>query len=112
MVSADEVVILLYHSYRRDTLDYINWIAYQIVSYVSLLETDTRIVASIPNYSWASAAHDPIIETIDAALDGVNLGVSRLDEEQRDLVSGVAIFTDEDLDQALWNVYREKWLPR
>lgn len=112
MVSADEIVILLYQSYRRDTLDYINWIAYQIETYVSLLETNTRILASVPNYGWASAAHDPIIETIASSLDGVNLGLSRLNEELRESLSGVAIFTDEELDQALWNVYREKWVQR
>ena len=112
MVSADEVVILMYQSYRRDTLDYINWIAYQIETYIPLLETNTRIMASVPNYSWESAAHDPIIETISSALDGVNLGLSRLDEELQESLSGVAIFTDEELDQSLWNVYREKWLQR
>lgn len=112
MVSADEVVILMYQSYRRDTLDYINWIAHQIASYVSLLETSTRVLASVPNYTGASDAHDPVIENISSALDGVNLGLSRLQEDLRDSLAGVAIFTDEELDQSLWNVYREKWLQR
>ncbi len=112
MVSADEVVILMYQSYRRDTLDYINWIAHQIQSYVPLLETNTRILASVPNYDWTSDAHDPVIENISSALDGVNLGLTRLHEDQRDSLAGVAIFTDEELDQSLWNVYREKWLQR
>ena len=112
MVSADEVVILMYQSYRRDTLDYINWIAHQIQTYLPLLETNTRILASVPNYAWPSDAHDPIIENISSALDGVNLGLSKLDEDMREALAGVAIFTDEELDQSLWNVYREKWLLR
>ena len=112
MVSADEVVLLTYQSYRNDTLDYLNWVAYHIETYVRLLETDTRILVGIPNYGGESAAHNPFIESFAAALDGIKVGLDRLDEEQRDKLTGVAIYTDEDLDQSLWNVYREKWLQR
>ena len=112
MVSADEVVLLMYQSYRQDTLDYINWVAYHVETYVNLLGGDTRILVSIPNYGGPSAAHNPSVETMSAALDGVILGVSRLAEDDKSRLTGVAIFSDEYLDQSQWNLYRETWLQR
>lgn len=112
MVSADEVVLLMYQSYRQDTLDYINWVAYHIETYINLLGGDTRILVSIPNYGGPSAAHNPSVETMSAALDGVILGVSRLAEDDKSRLTGVAIFSDEYLDESQWNLYRETWLQR
>ena len=112
MVTADEIALQMYQSYRQNPLDYINWVAYHIETYVGLLETDTRILVSIPNYGAPSAAHDPAVESLVAALDGVILGLSRLDEETRNLLTGVAIYSDEDLTPSQWNVYRETWLGR
>lgn len=112
MVSADEIVLLMYQSYRQDPLDYINWVAYHLQTYVNLLETDTDIYVSIPNYGGASSAHNPSIETMAAALDGVNEGLRRLDDEQSKLLTGIAIYSDEQLSQSDWNIYRDKWLQR
>ncbi len=112
MVSADEVVLLMYQSYRQQPLDYVNWIAYHIETYINLLETATEIVVSIPNYGGATSAHNPAIETLATALDGVNEGLRRLDEERRALLTGVALYSDEQLSQADWNTFREQWLQR
>ena len=112
MVSADEVVLLMYQSYRQEPLDYINWVAYHVETYVNELETDTAVLVSIPNYGGASSAHNPAIETMEKALDGVSEGLRRLEEEQRPLLTGIAIYSDEQLSQSEWNVFREKWLQR
>lgn len=112
VVSADEVVLLMYQSYRQEHLDYVNWVAHHVETYVNLLETDTDVVVSIPNYGNASSAHNPEIETMAAALDGVNEGLRRLDEAQRPLLTGVAIYSDRPLDNADWNAFRERWLMR
>ena len=112
MVSADEIVLLMYQSYRQDTLDYINWVAYHVETYINLLGSDTRVLISIPNYGGPSAAHNPSVETMSAALDGVILGMSRLAEDNKPLLTGVAMFSDEDLSQSQWRIYRETWLQR
>lgn len=112
MVSADEVVLLMYQSYRQDTLDYINWVAYHVETYINLYAGDTRILVSIPNYGGPSAAHNPLVETMSAALDGVILGMSRLAADDKSRLTGVAIFSDHDLNQSQWNLYRETWLQR
>ena len=110
VISADEVVLLMYQSYRQQPVDYINWVAYHVATYLSLLETNTRILISVPNYSPPSTAHHPAVETISAALDGVKFGLARLDEEKQSLLTGIAIYSDRDLEQAQWDVFQEKWL--
>ena len=112
MVSADEVVLLMYQSYRQDRQDYVNWVAYHVETYVKLLETATDVVVSIPNYGGTSSAHNPEIETLAAALDGVNKGLGRLDEDARPLLTGVAIYSDMQLGESDWAVFREQWLLR
>ncbi|MCY3779144.1 MAG: hypothetical protein OXG78_02440 [Chloroflexi bacterium] len=112
LVAADEVILLMYQSYRQKTLDYVNWVAYHVETYVKLLETSTEILVSIPNYGGASNAHNPAIETMANALDGVNEGLRRLDDEERALVTGIAIYSDAELSQSDWNLFSEQWLQR
>ena len=112
MVSADEVVLLLYQSYRQDRQDYVNWVAYHVETYVNLLETATDVIVSIPKYGGTSSAHNPQIETMTAALDGVKQGLGRLDEDARPLLTGVAIYSDATLSDSDWTVFREQWLLR
>lgn len=112
MVLADEVVLLMYQSYRQERLDYVNWVAYHVETYINLLEANTEIRVSIPNYGGASSAHNPAIETMEAAIDGVNEGLRRLDDEQRPLLTGIAIYSDEQLSEADWTLFHEQWLQR
>ena len=112
MVAADEIILLMYQSYRQTPLDYVDWVAYHVETYINELETATKIRVSIPNYGGASSAHNPAIETLANALDGVNEGLRRLDERQRLLLTGIAIFSDEMLSQSEWNTFRELWLQR
>lgn len=112
MVSADEIILLMYQSYRQEVLDYVNWVAYHVETYIDTMETPTNIQVSIPNYGGASSAHNPAIETMENALDGVSEGLTRLDEEQRLLLTGIAIYSDEQLRQSDWTTFREKWLER
>lgn len=112
LISANEVVLQMYQSYRSDPLDYIHWVAYHVESYLNLLhaESITRVLVSIPHYQAESPAHDLSVETIAAALDGVRVGLSRLDEERQNLLTGVAIYTDRALSQEQWDIYHKKWL--
>jgi len=110
--AADEVILPLYQSYRQDARDYINWAAVNIEAAVSQLDENTALLASIPQYGPASAAHNPQVETIALALDGVHAGLQRLSAEQRHRLSGVAIFSDAPLSAEAWQAYRTGWLER
>jgi hypothetical protein len=112
-LQADQLVITAYHSYRENPLDYMNWVAYQIETYVDALSeigaTDTAIIISVPSYTADPPAHDPSVESLAAALDGVNIGMQALDEETRLYVQGIAIFADADLSQTDWQLIQDKW---
>ncbi|MCY3917049.1 MAG: hypothetical protein OXG49_13660 [Chloroflexi bacterium] len=112
MAAADEIILLMYQSYRQEPLDYIHWVAYHVETYVNEMEDETDILASIPDYSGESSAHNPQIETMAWALDGVSKGLRRLDEDKRSRLTGIAIYSDEQLSKSDWDVFRESWLRR
>jgi len=112
MAAADDVVLLMYQSYRQEPLDYVNWVAYHVETYINEMEDETDILVSIPKYAGASSAHNPLIETMAKALDGVSKGLRQLDEDKRSLLTGIAIFSDEPLSQSDWDVFRQSWLQR
>ncbi|MDE2853618.1 MAG: hypothetical protein OXN88_05550 [Chloroflexota bacterium] len=112
LVSVDEVVLLMYQSYRQKPLDYINWVAYHVETYIEESDSSTGVLVSIPNYGGASSAHNPTIETMANALDGVREGLRRLDEEQHKQLTGIAIYSDDPLSQSEWNTFRDMWLQR
>lgn len=112
MAAADEVILLMYQSYRQEPLDYIHWVAYHVETYANEMEDETAILASIPDYSGETSAHNPQIETMARALDGVSKGLRRLDEDKRSLLTGIAIYSDEKLSQSDWDIFRESWLQR
>ena len=73
-------------------------------------EKDIDILISVPNYDGQSPAHDPAIESLAGALDGVRRGMNDLDETLQPRLQGVAIFSDNALNTADWQLYRQKWL--
>lgn len=112
-LQANQIVINAFNSYRSEPVDYIEWVTYQVDSYVnalSALETSTTVLISVPLYDGSPPAHDTQVESLSAALDGVRRGIEILDEDTRPLVQGVAIFSDRDLTASDWAVYQAKWL--
>lgn len=109
---ANQIVVTAYNSYQANPVDYIEWVSYQVDSYIEVLsnlDTNTRIVVSVPNYDSTSQAHDPEIESLAAALDGAVRSDEMLDESTRQLLAGVAIFTDHILSDEEWTIYRQRW---
>lgn len=112
-LQADQLVITAYNSYLSDPIDYIYWVAHQVGSFSEALEgieTRSQLMISIPNYAALPPAHDPAIESMSAALDGVIRAIPALTSAQNQRLQGVAIFTDRELTGADWQVFRDKWL--
>lgn len=109
---ANQIVIGAYNSYQSNPVDYIEWVSYQVDSYVEVLaqiDSNTTILVSIPNYEASSQAHDPEIESLAGALDGVVRSADLLDETNSQVLAGVAIFTDRLLSDEEWSIYRQRW---
>lgn len=111
-LQADKLVVTGYNSYLADPVDYIQWVTYQVTTYIAAMasiDTTSTLIISLPNYAARPPAHDGAVESLAAALDGVNRALPELTEAQLPLFQGVAIFTDHDLNDDEWRVYREKW---
>lgn len=115
-LQADQLVLTPYHSYRTNPLDYINWVAYQVDTYIAVLDDlgaiETRLIISLPSYAESLPAHDPNVESLAAALDGVNIALDDVDPEEQPYVQGIAIYTDSDLTSSQWQVIDDKWRPQ
>jgi len=109
---ANQIIIGAYNSYQTDPVDYLEWVTYQVDTYVKALsdrESNTTIILSVPLYESNLPAHDSEIETLSAALDGVRRGVANLNQLTRPIVAGVAIYADRDLTDADWATFDSKW---
>jgi hypothetical protein len=112
-LQADQIVIQAFNSYQTDPVAYIEWVSYQVTSYVDALSaigSGTTITVSVPEYAERLPAHDPAIESLSGALDGVSRAVLELDETTLPFFAGVAIFADRDLQDADWQIFSDKWL--
>lgn len=112
LLGVDEVVIMAHASGLDDPEDYTTWVRYQLSSYISALsslEEPVEIVVAVPTYD-ADLEHDPAVETVDAALDGVRAALR--DEGAAGWLRGVGLFEYKTTDSREWSIYRERWLGR
>jgi len=111
-LQADYLVVSAYNSYLTEPVNYIDWVTWQVRSFTSAIAQvngRARILISIPNFANNPPAHDARIETIPAALDGVNRALSQLSSDQSALFQGVTLFTDRELEDADWRAYSQRW---
>ncbi|MCU0512816.1 MAG: hypothetical protein MUE40_09625 [Anaerolineae bacterium] len=111
-LQADTLVVTAYNSYLSDPVDYINWVTYQVQAFTAAMdaiETTSTLIISVPVFGDQLPAHDASVETLPAALDGVQRGVAALEETAAAIFQGVALFSDRDLTDSEWAVYQEKW---
>ncbi len=111
-LQADQLVVAAYNSYLNDPIDYIYWVTYQVQAFSKALdsiETRSQLIISVPNYAAQAPAHDPLIESISAGIDGVVRALADLSPSQQQRLRGIAIFTDRDLTNSDWAIFREKW---
>lgn len=116
----DELAIMAYHSGLNSesgftTADYSRWVAYQVLTYgnaVASLDVGsgeiTQIIVGVPTYDAELPAHDPLIETVPAALAGVQLALSQLGEDGR-YILGTAPYGEWTTDAAEWLEYKTNW---
>lgn len=112
-LQADTIVINAYNSYRENPVDYIEWVTYQVDDYVAALtqiDTSVTVLVSVPNFPANPPAHLEDVESLEAGLDGVKRGIAVLDEGLRELVIGVAVYSEAPMTDSDWRIYRQKWL--
>lgn len=116
-LQADQLIVTAYNSYLTDQVDYINWVSYQVTAWMDALADSTaELLISVPNYTLPTPsgsvpiAHDPIVESMAGALDGVTRALRALDTASFTRFTGVALYTDHTLLEDEWRIFSEKWL--
>lgn len=106
----DDMIVMSYNTGLTRPEDYTLWVAYQTQRFaaaLAALDAGTRLYIGIPTYD-AEARHDPSVESIAAAAEGIRLGVERA-ESGGTLVRGAALYADWTTDDAEWSAFRESW---
>jgi len=111
LLDADEIVIMAHASGLTDADSYRTWVAYQVVSYASVLSELDRppvIIVALPTYD-AEPEHDPAVETVQAAAKGVREGIKAAGASGK-LIAGVGLYEYKTTDSLEWVNYRDYWL--
>jgi hypothetical protein len=112
----DELAVMAYNSGLSDPEDYSLWVAYQLKTYADAVASldsgtgaGTQIMIGIPTYGAEPPGHDPLVENIPSALQGVRLGLQQAGENAQ-YVRGVAIYADWETDETEWARFLLNWI--
>jgi hypothetical protein len=107
----DHMAIMAYNSGLSSAEDYEVWMAYQVATFaeaISELGEGTNLLIGIPTYDEELPGHDPEVESVPAALRGLDEGLSQAGEAAA-FVQGVAIYAGWTTDETEWQQFND-WL--
>ena len=110
----DEMAVMAYNSGLSRPEDYSAWVAYQVQAFaqpIAALGGGTAVVIGIPTYDAEPPGHDPLVENVTSAAEGVRAGLAAAGDAAA-FVSGVAIYADWTTDDDEWAAFRRDWLGR
>lgn len=110
----DHMAVMAYQSSLSSASDYAQWVAYQVKVYALAvaeldLDTQTDLLIGIPTFDAEPPGHDPAVENVNSAVDGVRMGLQQAGDAAR-YVKGVAIYADWTTDETEWADYHSVWL--
>ncbi len=108
----DQMAVMAYNSSLSSTSDYAQWVAYQVKTFaitIAELSTSTDLVIGIPTFGAAPPGHDPAVENINSAVEGVKEGLQQAGDAAR-YVSGLAIYAEWETDDTEWSDFQTAWL--
>lgn len=110
LLDVDEIVIMAYAAGLEDADAFTSWVAYQLESYAGALasvESGPRLAVAIPTYD-AAPGHDPEIESVRAAVKGVEQARTQI--AAAEAFDGVGLYIYSATDSREWAIYRNVWL--
>ncbi len=108
----DHMAVMAYHSGLSSTADYAQWVAYQVKTFadaVAELDTSTDLIIGIPTFDAEPPGHDPLVENVTSAVEGVKLGLQEAGDAAS-YVRGLAIYGWWTTDDAEWQDFQTAWL--
>ncbi len=110
LLLVDEIVIMAYAAGLPDAEAFEAWVAYQLESYSGALEgiePRPRLAVAIPTYD-AAPGHDPEVESVRAAVQGIERGRAQMPAAES--FDGIGLYIYSATDSREWAIYREAWL--
>ncbi len=108
----DQVLVMAYHSGLTDPADYSQWVAYQTKVYaeaVASLDVETEVLIGVPTYPAELPAHDPAVENVITAVQGVNSGLIQAGEAA-EVITGLTIYAEWTTDGQEWSDFQTYWV--
>jgi hypothetical protein len=108
----DELAVMAYNSGLSSPSDYSLWMAYQVRTFaqsVDELGGGTEIVIGIPTYDAEPPGHDPSVETISAAVEGVRSGLLQAGDAAA-FVRGLGVYAGWETDDIEWASFKQSWV--
>ncbi len=107
----DHMAVMAYQSGLSSAGDYTQWVAYQVRAFaqaIADLNISTGLIIGIPTFDAEPPGHDPLVENIATAVQGINLGLEQAGDAAR-YVEGVAVYADWTTTDDEWAVYQQMW---
>ncbi|MDX2162677.1 MAG: glycosyl hydrolase family 18 protein [bacterium] len=108
----DQIAVMAYNSGLTAPADYTVWMAYQVSTFaetITDLDAGTEIVIGIPTYDAEPPGHDPAVENVITAVEGIRAGLSQSGESAR-AVRGIAIYAGWETDDIEWDDFYNTWV--
>lgn len=113
VLNVDEIVLMAHASGLTTEPEYEHWLGYQVQTYADLLDeldVDVTYIVALPTYA-AEFAHDPLVENLDTALEGVEEG-KRRSAQVKNKLSGTGIYPWDEAGAEVLLSYWETWVKR
>ncbi|MCA1596397.1 MAG: hypothetical protein LC772_08245 [Chloroflexi bacterium] len=109
--ACDQLVVMGYDTGLHSADRYREFLRQQVlhVTAAAAVNPRCRVVIGIPAYQDPDSSHDPLVENIHVALQGVDEGLAD-PAAHRKAFAGVALFADYTTGEAGWEAYRKQWL--
>lgn len=107
----DHMAVMAYQSGLSTPADYAQWVAYQVRAFaqaVAELNIETGLLIGIPTFDAEPPGHDPFVENINSAVQGIRLGLQQAGDAAR-FVEGVAVYADWTTTDDEWSEYQQFW---
>ncbi|MEM6529746.1 MAG: hypothetical protein AAF653_15715 [Chloroflexota bacterium] len=111
-VLADELHVQAYNSGLSRAEDYSVWVAYQALAYASAvaeLGVDTEVLLAVPTHPAELPFHDPSVENIQTAVEGVQSGLLQAGESGV-VLRGLNLFVEWTTDDTEWVAFQSRWV--
>jgi hypothetical protein len=104
--------IMVFNSGLSSAADYSQWVAYQVKTFaaaIAELNTDTDLLIGVPTFDAEPPGHDPTIENIDSAVQGIRDGLKQAGNSAH-YVTGLAVYADWTTDDTEWSAFQNDWI--